>query len=278
MKLTDMTYKGASGRESLIDFQTPDSIHYNDIVLFIHGYKGYKDWGAWNLVQKYFIRNGIGFCKFNISHNGGTIENGIDFPDLEAFSLNRYSYEVEDVEHALKWLATKVDLKEKRVHLLGHSRGGGIAILSANNPHVKSVITWASISSIENRFPKGDALEKWKEEGFYNVKNGRTHQDMPHKYVMYEDYQKNKAKLDIEFSAKHIKIPALHIHGDEDEAVSLSESEDLGSWTGGKVIIINKANHTFKTYQPYLEEEMPNKLHEACILSLQFIESLEENI
>ncbi len=273
MKLINKTYIGANGRESLIDFQEPDSLNYKNIVLFIHGYKGYKDWGAWNLVQKYFVSNGMGFCKFNMSHNGGTVENGIDFPDLEAFSLNRYSYEVEDLEHVLDWLATKVDLKKRNIHLIGHSRGGGIAILSAKDPRVKSVTTWASISSIENRFPQGDKMKAWKEKGFYTVKNSRTQQDMPHKYVMYEDFLEHKEQLDIEFSAKNINIPTLHIHGDADEAVSLSESEDLELWTGGKMIIINSANHTFKTCQPYINEEMPNKLHEACILSLQFIEA-----
>lgn len=277
MKVTNMIYKGANGRESQIDFQAPDSYEYSDIVVFIHGYKGYKDWGAWHLVQDYFVSNGIGFCKFNMSHNGGTVENGIDFPDLEAFSLNRYSYEVKDVEHVLDWLEKKVDLKQKRVHLIGHSRGGGIAILSAKDPRVSSVITWASISTIENRFPEGETLEKWKEKGFYTVKNSRTNQDMPHKYVLYEDYQENKDRLDIEFRARNIEVPTLHIHGDNDDSVSLTESEALGLWTGGKLIVINSADHTFGTYQPYEEDDMPNKLHEACVLSFQFIESQTEN-
>lgn len=277
MKLTNMVYEGANGRASQVDFEAPDSFEYADIVVFIHGYKGYKDWGAWNLVQHYFVSNGIGFCKFNMSHNGGTVDDGIDFPDLEAFSLNRYSYEVEDVQHILDWLEKKVDLKNKRVHLIGHSRGGGIALLSAKDPRVSSVITWASISSIENRFPEGETLEKWKEKGFYTVRNSRTEQDMPHKFVLYEDWLENKADLDIEFSARNIDVPALHIHGDADDAVSITESEALGLWTGGKLIIINKANHTFATYQPYEEEDMPNKLHEACVLSFQFIESQAEN-
>ena len=272
MKITNMFYAGANGRESQIDFEAPDSIEYDDIIVFIHGYKGYKDWGAWNLVQKYFVSNGMGFCKFNMSHNGGTVDEGIDFPDLEAFSLNRYSYEVEDVQHVLDWLEQKVDIRNKRVHLVGHSRGGAIAILSAKDSRVSSVITWASISSIASRFPKGETLKKWKEKGFYTVKNLRTEQDMTHKFILYEDWLKNKHALDIEFRARNIKVPTLHIHGDADDSVPLTESEALGNWTDGKLIIINRANHTFNTYQPYDDDDMPNKLHEACVLSLQFIE------
>ena len=46
------------------------------IVLFCHGYKGFKDWGAWNLAAETFANNNLFFVKFNFSHNGGTLENG----------------------------------------------------------------------------------------------------------------------------------------------------------------------------------------------------------
>jgi|SRR5690554_544067 len=277
MKLTNHIYKGANGRTSLIDFHEPDGFEYEDIVIFIHGYKGYKDWGAWNLVQSFFVNSGMAFCKFNMSHNGGTIEEPIDFPDLEAFSLNRYSYELTDVKSVIEWLSEMVDISKKRIHLIGHSRGGGISVLSASEPQVSSVITWASISDIGSRFPTGETLEKWKDRGFYTVKNSRTNQDMPHKYVLYEDWLENKSALNIEEKARKIRVPILHLHGDKDDSVSITESEALSLWTKGKLIIINGANHTFGTYQPYEEEEMPNKLYEACVLSLQFIEKQEVN-
>lgn len=272
MKLTNMKYIGAKGRESQIDFESPEGFEYFDIVVFIHGYKGFKDWGAWNLVQDFFVSNGIGFCKFNMSHNGGTAEEGIDFPDLEAFAQNRYTYEVEDVKHVLDWLEKKVYLSNKKVHLIGHSRGGGISILSSDDERVTSVTTWGSISNIASRFPEGEILQKWKEKGFYTVKNGRTKQDMPHNYSLYEDYIENKETLDIEKKARNIKVPTLHLHGDIDDSVSLTESEALSLWTEGKLIVIKNANHTFCTHHPFEEEELPNKLHEACVLSLQFIE------
>src|SRR5690554_5861048 len=118
MKLTNQIFKGANGRESLIDFQEPDDYEYEDLVVFIHGYKGYKDWGAWNLVQSYFVRNGMAFCKFNMSHNGGTTDEPIDFPDLEAFSLNRYSYELADVKHVWTGFQKKLNLRIKECTLL----------------------------------------------------------------------------------------------------------------------------------------------------------------
>lgn len=273
MELFNQVYEGAKGRKSLIDFQEPEDSDYKDIVMFVHGFKGFKDWGAWNLVHSLFVQNGMAFCKFNMSHNGGTIDEPIDFPDLEAFSLNRYSYELEDVHKAIDWLAQKIDLEDKRIHLIGHSRGGGITVLAADDPRVTSIITWASISDIGSRFPEGEELEEWKEKGFRTIKNSRTEQDMSQKYSLYEDWVENESILNIENAAKKIKLPALHLHGDKDDAVSITESEALGSWTNGKLIIINDANHTFNTVHPFNGDEMSSKLHEACVLSLNFIEN-----
>lgn len=273
MNLVNQIYVGANGRHSLVDFQEPVG-NYQDIILFIHGFKGYKDWGAWNLVQDYFVSSGIAFCKFNMSHNGGTVDQPIDFPDLEAFAKNCYSYELEDVNHVLNWLSSKVDLSSKKIHLVGHSRGGGIAVLASSHPQVTSLITWASISNIEQRFPKGEELDQWRENGFYTVVNNRTKQKMKHYFSFYEDWSTNKHKLNIEEQAKSLSIPALHFHGEKDETVNLSESDSLSAWTGGSLIIISDANHTFNTFQPYNEEQMPNKLNEICNLTYQFISKI----
>ena len=58
------------------------------LVIFSHGYKGFKDWGCWNLVAEAFKNSGFAFVKFNFSHNGGTIKQPLDFPDLDAFDEN----------------------------------------------------------------------------------------------------------------------------------------------------------------------------------------------
>ncbi|MFA5574120.1 MAG: alpha/beta fold hydrolase [Brumimicrobium sp.] len=270
MNLINQKYLGAADRKSLLDFQEPDG-DYEHIIVFIHGYKGFKDWGAWNLVQSYFVGNGIGFCKFNMSHNGGTIENPIDFPDLEAFSINRYTYEVKDILNVLDWIEQNIDITNKKIHLFGHSRGGGIATLAARDYRVASVSTLASISDISTRFPSNEELEKWKKDGVYYVKNARTNQDMPHKYVFYEDWLENRLTLNIEANAKHLKIPALHIHGDKDGTVPISDSENLSNWTGGALYILNGADHTFDSYHPYDKKELPNKLNEAVNLVRLFV-------
>lgn len=272
MEIKNGIYQGANHRQSLIDLTVPEKLKCNDVILFVHGYKGYKDWGCWNLVQKYFVDRGIGFAKMNTSHNGGTVDDPIDFPDLDAFAENRYSYEVEDIKNAIQWIREKINDTSVKIHLIGHSRGGGEVILAGDHPEVKTITTWAAISSIEDRFPKGEALDEWKERGVRFVQNARTKQEMPHNYSMYEDWLENKEELSIELKAQQLNKPCLHLHGDIDDAVSIINAEHLSQWTEGKMIVIRDGNHTFGSKHPCEEDELPPKLYEVCSLTRQFIE------
>jgi len=147
-------YIGAENRASLYDLTIPENWNHR-LIIFCHGYMGYKDWGAWNLMGDYFVQNGYGFLKYNVSHNGGTVNDGIDFPDLEAFSKNSYSKEVQDMERIISLATDKLSDLE-HIYLLGHSRAGGTTILQSQNPNVSKIGCLAPISSIAKRFPSGD--------------------------------------------------------------------------------------------------------------------------
>lgn len=271
MKLKNETYIGAENRKSLIDFRLPEDEQTSIILFFVHGYKGYKDWGCWNLVEQYFIRHGIGFCKLNLSHNGGTLENPIDFPDLEAFGENRYTYELEDIAQGIDWLYRQVDMSDKKLFLLGHSRGGGDVLLAGDDERVNGIVTWASISDIGNRFPTGDELKKWEKEGIRYVENARTKQQMPHYYSFYQDWLFNQDLLNIRDTAQRLNKVCLHIHGDSDEAVSIEESKQLSTFTKGQLITIQNANHTFGAKHPWEKQHLPEKLKEVCEHTLEFV-------
>ena len=56
------------------------------IVIFAHGFKGFKDWGHFNLIADEFAKHDFVFFKFNFSYNGTTPENPVDFSDLDALT------------------------------------------------------------------------------------------------------------------------------------------------------------------------------------------------
>ena len=205
------------------------------IVIFCHGYKGFKDWGAWDLMAKQIAEAGHCFIKFNFSHNGGTIADPIDFPDLEAFGNNNYTKELDDLHAVINWVENQfkdvIHVDTHQINLIGHSRGGGIAILKTlEDTRVKKLITLASVSDFGNRFGAEDDIKEWKEHGVKYVQNGRTKQQMPHFYQFYEDFKANEARLDIESATKRLKTPHLIIHGDKDTSVSIKEAEALQHW------------------------------------------------
>lgn len=274
--LKNKIYTGSENRQSLYDLTIPDNS--KALVIFAHGYKGYKDWGAWNVVEKEFVKAGFGFLKFNMSHNGGTVKEPIDFPDLDAFGLNDYTKELFDL-NKITTIASN-HLKENHlsipIYVIGHSRGGGIAILHAQkDKRIEKIITWAAISDIESRFPIGDELEDWQFGGVRFVKNGRTNQMMPHFYSFYENFIANKENLDIQFACEHLNKPFLPIHGDMDLAVSISEGIKISRWADVDLRIIKGAEHTFQTKHPWEATELPYDMNKVVNESITFFENKE---
>jgi pimeloyl-ACP methyl ester carboxylesterase len=273
MNLKSQIFKGANGKESFLDLQIPDSFS-GKLVLFVHGYTGFKDWGYWNFVQAYFVNLGFGFCKYNVSHNGSPSKDGTKFNDLVAFAENNYTKEGEDLKAVLDYL-TEVLKPLPEIYLVGHSRGGGIAILHAHDDRIKKVATWAAISDIASRFPIGEALSEWKEKGFYTRLNGRTNQEMPHNYSQYIDFLVNRKYLDIQTATKELNKPLLLIHGDADNSVNVQEGESLAEWSGRELTVIRGAEHTFGSQHPWDKLVLPEELKLVCQLTAKFF--LESN-
>ncbi len=248
------------------------------VVIFCHGYKGFKDWGAWNLVAISFADAGFFFLKFNFSHNGGTIEQPIDFPDLEAFAQNNFSKELFDLDRMIDFVSSKNDFENEinieTIALIGHSRGGGVALLKANeNPKVKKVITWAGVSDFKVRFNEGtEGFKLWKKIGITFVENGRTKQQMPHKFQFYEDFIENEERLTISTAVKKLKIPLLIIHGAADQNVSVEEARAISRWNQtSKLMTINNANHVFGACHPWVEKRLPQDLQKVIDYSITFL-------
>jgi pimeloyl-ACP methyl ester carboxylesterase len=248
------------------------------IVIFCHGYKGFKDWGPWNLLAKQFADAGFFFIKFNFSHNGGTVEQPIDFPDLEAFGNNNYTKELDDLESVLDWISSEENYKNEAniddISIIGHSRGGGIVLLKASeDSRVKKVITLASVSNYGNRSSTIGNLEQWKRDGVKFVVNGRTNQNMPHFYQFYENFKANEERLNIQRAVEGLKIPHLLIHGDKDDAVFISEAENLKQWNPkAQFEIIKNANHVFNVSHPWDKENVSKELKEVIQTSIEFLQ------
>lgn len=244
------------------------------MIFFVHGYKGYKDWGTWELMGEKLANAGFYFVKFNFSYNGTTIENPNEFSDLDAFGQNNYSRELEDLETVISHFKNHKEVDSDKIILLGHSRGGGISIVeAAENKAVSALITLASVSALD-RFPENEAFEDWKNKGVYFAENARTKQKMPHYFQFYQDFEQNKEKFDVENACKKLTIPALFVHGSADEAVKSIHSENLHKWTkDSQLKIIENAGHTFGAKEPWESNILPKDLDEAIDICVEFLKN-----
>lgn len=241
------------------------------IILLIHGFKGFKDFMYFNLLADLLCDTGFVVVKMNLSHNGTTPKQPIDFADLEAFGNNNYTIELDDIGVMLDHIESsgfKVDKEEfdlSKIYLMGHSRGGGIAIVkAAEDNRIKKLVTLASVSSLTSVMPVSDFAE-WKKTGVHFVFNGRTKQDMPLYYQLAEDYFANEARFNLLKCEAKLEIPHLIIHGDKDETVSVDSAMEINEkCKNGKLIIIKEATHTFGGFHPYTENKLPK--HAAIAL------------
>ena len=264
----NIEYTGASNRKSVYDLTIPENWN-EQIVVFLHGYMGYKDWGAWHLMEDYFVEKGFGFVKFNSSHNGGTVLDPIDFPDLEAFSKNTYSKEMIDIATIHKLISS--EFPTATLHLIGHSRGGGLAALQSDLDLFEKIICLAPISNIATRFPEGEALKTWKETGVRYRENGRTKQNMPHLIEQFEDYLDNAENLSIERACLNRKSEIIVIHGADDKSVLPSEGKQIAEWAKCAYHEIEGEAHTFGAKQPWNEITLPLGLLEVCKIIDSFL-------
>ena len=247
------------------------------IVIFCHGYKGFKNWGSWDLVAKNFAENNHFFIKFNFSHNGGTLQNPIDFPDLKAFGENNFTTELNDLEDVISWIISNKKYEDEvdtnNITLIGHSRGGGIVLIKASeNKKISKVISWNGVSDYGNRFPKGKTLETWKNNGISYVLNGRTKQQMPHEYQFYKDFKENEERLTIKTAIEKLNKAQLIIAGTSDEVIKPIEAENMHLWNPeSELVLIDQMNHTLGSKHPWSENKLPIHLKKTVQISIDFI-------
>ncbi|WP_184545097.1 alpha/beta hydrolase family protein [Mucilaginibacter sp. FT3.2] len=267
------TLPGAKGRPMLIDVTYDDAFKNAPVVIFAHGFKGFKDWGTHNLVANYFAQNGFKYLKFNFSHNGTTPDNPLEFTDLIAFSDNTFSIELEDLGTIIDFACSGSGMAAASdVYLIGHSMGGGISIIkSAEDSRIKKLITMASISSFYNLWPEEIEIQ-WRLQRIIYMPNKRTGQQMPLKSTLLDDLDNYPKRLDILKQAGKVKQPWLLMHGDADPTVPLSHAEELyAAHPDTEFVVLPGGDHTFGGSHPYLNDALPASLITFCDTAISFL-------
>lgn len=264
---------GAEQKTIIGDITYDDRNTNAPLIIFVHGFKGFKDWGAHNLVARYFASQGFRYLKFNLSHSGVDPQKPTDVTDMKSFAANTISKEMLDVDLVINYAIE--NLKVESVFLIGHSRGGGLAILqAANNPLVKGLITWSAISAFNSLWKK-EQEDDWRKNGKIDVINARTKEKMPLNVTLLQDFEANQQQFDILANAKRINIPWLIVQGDEDINVPFEHAQKLnGTNLNSRLVKIEGANHVYGASHPYEKETLPAQLFQVCEKSMLFLKEV----
>lgn len=247
------------------------------LVLLVHGFKGFKDWGFFPWLAETLCRHGFAVCRFNMSRSG-IGENPDTFDRLDLFADDTFSGQIADLRTVAAYARAQADLP---LFLLGHSRGGGVALLAARHlveprasarrtAGLRGVITWSAIARANNW--TAAVVRQWRRDGHYDIENARTKQIMRMSTRILDDYEAHREELDILAAASRLEVPLLLVHGGRDETVPLSQSAEIAAAAPeASRLVIASATHTYNAIHPLVD--VPSQLQIAALVSARFAAS-----
>ena len=264
---TNLVIVGSEQRPITADIYWADTHAPKPIIVFAHGFRGFKDWGHWHLLAEHFAKAGYCFVKFNFSHNGVTPAQLTDFVDLEAFANNTFSKELYDLDCVLHWLETDNTLRQAvgydldNLFLIGHSRGGALAIIKGSeDKRVRAIASWAGVRELDFIWRNNpNTLVEWQEQGVIYSYNTRTKQNMPLGINLYLDFQQNQPTMSVKYALHHLQKPLLVAHGNNDAAVSIDDAHTIQRLAPAHATlhIIEGADHVFNGSHPCTAHTLP---------------------
>jgi dienelactone hydrolase len=251
--LTKHTLAGTLG-EVLVDVRAGGRDSPRPAVIILPGFKGFKDWGMFPPFAERLARAGVTSVTLNVSGSG--VDDAGQFTRPDRFGHNTFSAELEDVARVLGTLAGGglAVAPPSRIGLVGHSRGGGIAVLlAARDSRIRALVTWAAISSVERWSPEEQTA--WRERGVKEIVNARTGEKLPLYPDVLDDIGRHAGgSLDILGAAERVQVPWLIAHGADDESVSPLEGRALHAASPREtttLLEVEGAGHTFGAVHPW---------------------------
>lgn len=250
----NLVLRGSDQKPILLDLFLPSKAKA-PLLVYAHGFKGFKDWGHAEYMARFFMDYGIAFAKFNFSHNGVTQDDPSDISDPETFGLNNYSKEQYDLGVVLDFLE-QCEWKDRMAFhtlgVVGHSRGGAMAFIKAlSEKRIKKLILWAAPFDLKDSI-RTHSVAQWNNKGVVQVKNKRTGQQYPLYKQFYDDFIKNEKKFDIPAKALELNIPLLIMHSSDDLVVPVQNAKQYYEAIPHSVFIdMEHGGHTFGATHPF---------------------------
>ena len=218
-------------------------------MVICHGFKGFKDWGFFPKLADRLAVAGFTAISFNFSGSG--VSDGEAFDQPDRWAHQRPSADLNDVQAVVDYAAQE---GSKWVGIIGHSRGGGLAVLhAARDERIRALVTWSAIDHFL-RWPEED-IARWRREGKIDVVNQRTGLVLTILRDALDDVDANAAGLlNVPAAAARVRVPWLIVHGTGDRAVPVEAAHILAKASGSpatELLLLDGSDHTFGIKHPW---------------------------
>jgi len=243
-------------------------------VVVCHSFMAFKNWGFFPYVGEKLAEAGFASILFNFSRNG-VVKDGSRITDFRSFERNTFSQELED-------LRTVVDgifqgdmgngiVDPERLALVGHSRGGGIAIVHTSvDPRIRCLVTWSAISTFDRW--TDHQRDRWRTQGFLPLAKDSTISPLRVGRDLLLDIETHDDRLSITGAAGKIRVPWRILHGSVDITVPKKEAEILyeaSHKTTTELLLLDHVGHLYNAASR--SEDQYRTLHHVLDVTIPWI-------
>lgn len=115
------------------------------VVLFLHGFGGSHLGPHYSYANLSDRLRGEGYSSFRFDFYGSGNSEG-EFFDQDIYTM------LEDAEEAIEYLEEEKEFRS--MHLVGHSRGGNVAMMLSEERSFESITTWATVYDYSDLWTK----------------------------------------------------------------------------------------------------------------------------
>ncbi|MEZ6163365.1 MAG: alpha/beta hydrolase [Phycisphaerales bacterium] len=221
-------------------------------ALLLHGFKGYKDYGFIPLLAHDLCERGVLVHRFNFSTSGMTNDiSTFARPDL--FELDTWTRQVGDVRRVVQAVREgEIAGMDLPLFLIGHSRGGATALLSAGRHQDELGLAGvATINAVDRCCRMSETEQRaMLERGYTITQSARTKQDLRIDAGWLREQLASPEDHDVLLQGSRCGLPACILHGDADDAVEISAGEAIAHKLNTPLIVLKNANHVLNMPNP----------------------------
>lgn len=228
--MTKIRFQNARGLTLVGNFH---KVSLEKVVIMCHGFTGDKsEWGWFDQVAQSLYETGFSVLAFDFSGCGES--------DDDSLAVHK---QVSDLASAIEWVQSQ---GFTAIGVLGHSLGGLVA-LRAHHPAIKSLVLTAPVTDKKEDYATKFTDEQREELASTGIITKTRDKGVRRTFIIDKQMIIDRSTLDQDELLQDMRLPALIVHGDEDDVVPLawSQSAIQKMPSGSDLHVIHGAGHDF---------------------------------